>query len=43
LDFSIPHFTRRCFLANPMSDNSAFLAAEKRICEGMRLAGVPEG
>jgi TolB-like protein len=38
-----PHFTRRRFLANPMSDNPAFLAAEKRICEGMRLAGVPEG
>jgi TolB-like protein len=38
-----PHFTCRRFLANPMSDNPAFLAAEKRISEGMRLAGVPEG
>jgi hypothetical protein len=38
-----PYFTRRRFLANPMSDNPPFLAAEKRISEGMRMAGVPEG
>ena len=38
-----PCFTRRRFLANPMSDNPTFLAAEKRISEGMRMAGVPEG
>ena len=38
-----PHFTRRRFLANPMSDNPTFFAAEKRIAEGMRMAGVPEG
>ncbi len=38
-----PNFTRRRFLANPMSDNPTFLAAEKRISEGMRMAGVPEG
>jgi TolB-like protein/Flp pilus assembly protein TadD len=38
-----PYFTRRRFLANPMSDNPTFLAAEKRISEGMRMAGVPEG
>jgi TolB-like protein len=37
-----PYFTRRRFLANPMSDNPTFLAAEKRISEGMRMAGVPE-
>jgi TolB-like protein len=37
------HFTCRRFLANPLSDNPTFLAAEKRISEGMRLAGVPEG
>jgi hypothetical protein len=37
------YFTRRRFLANPMSDNPAFLAAGKRISEGMRMAGVPEG
>jgi len=38
-----PYFTRHRFLANPMSDNPTFLAAEKRISEGMRIAGVPEG
>jgi tetratricopeptide (TPR) repeat protein len=38
-----PYFTCRRFLANPMSDNPTFLAAEKRISEGMRMAGVPEG
>jgi TolB-like protein len=38
-----PHFTCRRFLANPLSDNPTFLAAEQRIAEGMRLAGVPEG
>jgi len=37
------HFTCRRFLANPLSDNPTFLAAEKRIAEGMRMAGVPEG
>jgi hypothetical protein len=38
-----PYFTRRRFLANPMSDNPTFIAAEKRISEGMRMAGVPKG
>jgi class 3 adenylate cyclase len=38
-----PYFTRRRFLANPMSDNPTFLAAEKRVSEGMRMAGVPNG
>jgi TolB-like protein len=38
-----PHFTRRRFLANPMSDNPTFFAAERRIAEGMRMAGVPKG
>ena len=38
-----PYFTRRRFLANPTSDNPTFLAAERRISEGMRMAGVPEG
>jgi len=38
-----PYFTRRRFLANPMSDNPTFIAAEKRISKGMRMAGVPEG
>ena len=38
-----PYFTRRRFHANPLSDNSTFLAAEERISQGMRMAGVPEG
>jgi TolB-like protein/class 3 adenylate cyclase/Flp pilus assembly protein TadD len=38
-----PCFTCHRFLANPMSNNPIFLAAEKRTSEGMRLAGVPEG
>jgi TolB-like protein len=38
-----PYFTRRRFLANSLSDDPTFLAAEKRISEGMRMAGVPEG
>ena len=38
-----PYFTRRRFLANSLSDNPTFVAAEKRISEGMRMAGVPEG
>jgi TolB-like protein len=38
-----PYFTCRRFRAHPLSDNPTFLAAEKRIAEGMRLAGVPEG
>jgi TolB-like protein/class 3 adenylate cyclase len=37
-----PYFTCRRFLADPMSDNAVFLAAERRICEGMRRAGVPQ-
>ena len=27
----------------PFSDNPTYLAGRERICEGMRLAGVPEG
>jgi TolB-like protein len=38
-----PHFNCRRFLANPMSDYPTFFTAERRICEGMRLAGVPDG
>jgi TolB-like protein len=37
-----PYFTCHRFLAAPLSDNPIFLAAEKRISEGMRLAGVPD-
>jgi TolB-like protein/class 3 adenylate cyclase len=38
-----PYFTRCRFLANPISNNPTFLAAQLRISEGMRMAGVPEG
>ena len=38
-----PYFTRRRFHANPLSDHPTFLAAEERISQGMRMAGVPEG
>jgi tetratricopeptide (TPR) repeat protein len=38
-----PSFTiRRVRLCAP-SDNSTFLSGLERICEGLRLAGVPEG
>src|SRR5438445_4007792 len=37
-----PAFTVRRF-NNPLSDNPVFLAGTKRVCEGMRLAGIPEG
>ena len=37
-----PDFTVRRF-NNPLSDNPTFLAGAERICEGMRLAGIPEG
>jgi TolB-like protein/class 3 adenylate cyclase/Flp pilus assembly protein TadD len=36
-------FTIRRLLAAQQSDNPAFLAGLERICEGLRLAGVPEG
>jgi predicted Zn-dependent protease len=39
-----PGFTIRRFRAIAQSsDNPAFLAGLERICEGMRVAGVPEG
>ena len=38
-----PCFTCHRFLANPMSNNPIFLAAEERTSEGMRRAGVPGG
>ena len=34
---------RRFLLAVQQSDNPAYLAGLERICEGLRLAGVPEG
>jgi len=38
-----PGFTIRRFRSYLSSDNPIFLAGHARICEGMRLAGVPEG
>lgn len=38
-----PSFTIRRLRANVPSDNPTFLAGRERICEGLRLAGVPEG
>jgi len=36
-------FTIRRLLATQQSDNPIYLAGLERFCEGMRLAGVPEG
>jgi hypothetical protein len=39
-----PSFTiRRLRAANAWSGNPTFLAGRERQCEGLRLAGVPEG
>jgi tetratricopeptide (TPR) repeat protein len=38
-----PDFTLRRYRENALSDSPAYLAGRKRSCEGMRLAGVPEG
>ena len=38
-----PGFTIRRLRAIVYSDNATYLAGRERICEGMRLAGVPEG
>ena len=38
-----PQFTIRNYRLNPASDNPAYLAGRERICEGMRIAGLPEG
>jgi TolB-like protein/class 3 adenylate cyclase len=38
-----PTFTVRRYRNNASSDNPTFLARRKRVCEGLRLAGVPEG
>ncbi|VIO78780.1 Adenylate cyclase [Bradyrhizobium ivorense] len=37
-----PSFTIRLFRAFSASDNATYLAGRERVCEGMRLAGVPE-
>ena len=38
-----PGFTIRRLRAAKSSDNPTYLAGQERLCEGMRLAGVPEG
>jgi hypothetical protein len=38
-----PSFTIRRYRDGAYSDNPTFLAKRERVCEGMRLAGVPEG
>jgi len=38
-----PGFTIRRMCASKSSDNPTYLIGQERICEGMRLAGVPEG
>jgi tetratricopeptide (TPR) repeat protein len=38
-----PGFTLRRFRAGASTDNPIYLAKRERFCEGMRLAGVPEG
>jgi TolB-like protein/class 3 adenylate cyclase/Flp pilus assembly protein TadD len=38
-----PNFTIRRLRSHVASDNPIFLAGRERACEGMRMAGVPEG
>jgi tetratricopeptide (TPR) repeat protein len=38
-----PSFTIRRFRDGASTDDPTYLAGRERICEGMRLAGVPEG
>ena len=38
-----PRFTIRRLLVTQSSDNPTYLAGRERICEGMRMAGVPDG
>lgn len=38
-----PGFTIRAYRSNALSDNPTYLAGRERVCEGMRMAGVPEG
>src|SRR6266850_4245470 len=38
-----PTFTVRRYRARVASDHPAYLAGKERTCEGMRMAGVPEG
>lgn len=38
-----PDFTIRRFYSHLASDNPAYLSGCERACDGMRMAGVPEG
>ncbi|TWB95985.1 TolB-like protein [Bradyrhizobium macuxiense] len=38
-----PGFTIRRLRAAKISDNPIYLSGQERLCEGMRIAGVPEG
>jgi TolB-like protein/DNA-binding winged helix-turn-helix (wHTH) protein len=38
-----PTFTIRRYRARAASNSAAYLAGRERICEGMRIAGLPEG
>ena len=38
-----PGFTIHRFRAGEASDNPVYLTARARLCEGLRMAGVPEG
>ena len=38
-----PSFTIIRLLVSQVSDNTTYLAGRERVCEGMRLAGLPEG
>ena len=38
-----PHFTIAKFHAEAVSDNPVFLGQREHFCEGLRVAGVPEG
>ena len=38
-----PSFTIGRLLATQASDNTKYLAGRERVCDGMRMAGVPEG
>jgi hypothetical protein len=38
-----PNFTIRRFRSHLTSDNPAYLSGCERACDGMRMAGVPEG
>lgn len=38
-----PNFTIAKFRAEAVSDNPVYLAVREHFCEGLGLAGVPEG